>query len=71
MRNRFFRLTATAGATALLAVSGTVAAASASAATAPTTVVTHTATVPASVPIANHHWWPWCDIELLGICINL
>ena len=76
MKSRIFKLTATASATALLVGAGAVAATSASAATAaPAAVVTHTATVPMSAPIAAHHpaWWPWCEIDLLGpvLCVNL
>jgi len=75
MKSRLTKLTATAGATALLAGFGAVAATSASAAASPAAVVTHTATVPMSAPIAAHHpaWWPWCEIDLLGpvLCINL
>jgi hypothetical protein len=74
MKSRFLKLTATAGATVLLAGLGTVAATSASAATAPD-AVTHAAMVPASAPFSAHqtHWWPECDIDLLGpvLCVNL
>ena len=52
MKSRLVTLTATAGATALLAGYGAVAATTASAATAPAAVVTHTATVPMSAPIS-------------------
>ncbi|MBS2531904.1 hypothetical protein KGQ20_03870 [Catenulispora sp. NF23] len=75
MKSRIFKLTATASATALLVGAGAVAATSASATTAPAAVVTHTATVPMSAPITAHypHWWPWCEIDLLGpvLCVNL
>ncbi|NUP52806.1 MAG: hypothetical protein HOW97_36610 [Catenulispora sp.] len=62
MHNRILKLTATAGATALLAGLGTVAATSASAAaTAPAATATHV--VPASTPVATHpsapDWWGW------------
>jgi hypothetical protein len=80
MKSRLVTLTATAGATALLAGYGAVAATSASAAAAPAAVVSHSATVPMSAansayPTSAHHpgWWPWCTIDLLGpvLCINL
>jgi hypothetical protein len=75
MKSRLTKLTATAGATVLLAGLGAVAATSASAAAAPAAAVTHTAAVPMSTPIAAHHpgWRPWCEIDLLGpvLCINL
>jgi hypothetical protein len=80
MKSRLMKLTATAGATALLAGFGAVAATSASAATSPAAAVTHSAVVPMSAPVSAHqisthqpHWWPWCEIDLLGpvLCINL
>ena len=76
MKSRIIKLTATAGATVLLAGFGAVAATSASAATAPAAAVTHTAAVPMSTPVSRpttRAWWPWCEIDLLGpvLCINL
>jgi hypothetical protein len=74
MKSRILKLTATASATALLAGFGAVAATSASATTSPAAVVTHSA-APMSAPVSAHqpHWWPWCEIDLLGpvLCINL
>lgn len=75
MKSRLVKLAATAGATALLAGFGAVAATSASAATSPAAVVTHSAAVPMSAPTSVQQplWWPWCQIDLLGpvLCINL
>ena len=75
MKSRLPRLAATAGATVLLAGFGAVAATSASAATKPAAVVTHTATVPMSTPMAAYYpaWWPWCEFDLLGpvVCVDI
>jgi hypothetical protein len=70
MKTRLTRITAAAGATALLAGFGAVAATSASAGT-PPAAATHPALVLQKADISAYPiGWEWCAIDLLGICIN-